>query len=207
MRTVIAAFAALVLSLNAHSAGVDYEETTTKALAAGEPAAVVKALERQIYRGNLVAARQLGLMYRDGKGVVRDYARARKLLKTAAEAHEIRIAYRFGIAEAQYELAVMLRDGIGGKADASAAVSWLEQAAEQGNVQAQLALARMYIDGAGTKRNSERAFVWSSIAATLSADAVQKEAERTRDLAQRQLEPGQLTRARNLIKNWKPRTS
>jgi TPR repeat protein len=188
MRFLLAAFAAIVLSQNAFPAENNFQETTNRALAAGEPAAVVRALEKEINRGNIVAAQQLGLMYRDGKLVTQDYAKA------------------LGLAESQYALGSMLRDGIGGKADAAAAASWLEHAAEQGYAQAQLAVARMYIKGAGIKQNPERAFLWSSIASKLLTEAAQKESDQIRDLAEKQLAPKQLAKARNLVNDWKPKT-
>jgi TPR repeat protein len=206
MRFLLAAFAAIVLSQNAFPAENNFQETTNRALAAGEPAAVVRALEKEINRGNIVAAQQLGLMYRDGKLVTQDYAKARKLLKVAADQNGIRAFFKLGLAESQYALGSMLRDGIGGKADAAAAASWLEHAAEQGYAQAQLAVARMYIKGAGIKQNPERAFLWSSIASKLLTEAAQKESDQIRDLAEKQLAPKQLAKARNLVNDWKPKT-
>jgi uncharacterized protein len=205
MRFLVAAFAAVVLSHNAYAADNVLQEATTKALAAGEPAAVVKALEKEVNRGNIVAAQQLGFIYRDGKLATPDHVKARKLLKMAAEDNETRIFFKYGIPESQYALATMLRDGVGGKADASAAASWFERAAEQGYGLAQLAVARMYINSASVKRNPERAFVWSSIASSRLTDADQKEAEQIRDLAQKQLEPKQLAKAKNLVNGWKPK--
>lgn len=206
MRILFAVLALLALANNAYAAENVLAQDTSKALAAGEPAAVVKALDKQIYRGNIVAAEQLGLMYRDGKGVPQDYRKARKLLKTAAEPNEVRIWYKRGMPDAQYALAVMFRDGLGGKADPSGAEFWFKEAAEHGRAQAQLALAQMYIKGAGIKRNPERAFIWSSIAATLLSEAAQKDAVEIRDEAQKQLAPTRLASAGKLISTWKPRT-
>lgn len=208
MKTLVAVFAAwLLLSRGAYAGDNDFQSTVDKALAAGGPAAVVKALEKEIYRGNILATQQLGLMYRDGKLVTQDYVKARKLLKNAAEPDEIRIWYRRGIVESQYALAVMLRDGLGGKADAEAAAFWFEKAAEQGDTQAQLTLAQMYLNSAGIRPNPERAYLWSSIAANSLADAGQKQAEQIRGLAQKQLDPKKLAKTERLISNWKPKTS
>jgi TPR repeat protein len=204
MKTFVAAFAALVLSHGAYAN--DFEETTNKALAAGDAAAVLKALDKQVYRGNIIAAQQLGLMYRDGKVVTQDPAKARKWLKVAAALDGTRIWYKRGLADSQYALAIMLRDGIGGKADPAAAASWFEQAAEQGEVRAQLAVAHLYMKSAGIKQNPARAFVWSSIAAKELTEAAQKEAEQIRDLAQKQLKPKQLEKAEKLIGTWTPKT-
>lgn len=208
MRTLIAVFAALLLlSHGAYAGENDLQSTVDKALAAGEPAAIVKALEKENYRGNTLAAQQLGFMYRDGKVAPQDYAKARKFLKISAEPDQRRIWYKRGIVESQYALAVMLRDGLGGKADAEDAASWFEKAAEQGDARAQLALAQMYIKSAGIKQNPERAYLWSSIAANSLTDAGQKQAEQIRGLAQKQLDPKKLAKTEQLISNWKPKAS
>ena len=207
MRTVIALLAALVLAHSAHAADKFLEEHTARALAAGNPADVVRALEVEVSRGNVIAALELGLMYRDGKGVAADHVQARKYLTRAAETDLIRLWYKLGLPAAQYNLAVMLRDGVGGKADATAAAFWFEEAAELGHVESQRVLARMYVKGAGVTPDPERAFFWSSIAAK-SLDATEKmEMEQIRDTAQKQLEPRRLARATHSVETWKRKIS
>ncbi len=204
MRTLIAAFAALILSHGAHAN--ELKTAADKALAAGEPATVLKALDKEIYRGNIVAAYQLGLIYHEGKLLARDDAKARKWLKMAAERNDVRMWFKLGIADAQYALGSLLRDGHGGKADPAAAASWFELAAQQGHAQAQLALAQIDSKSAGGKSNPERAFIWSSIAEKNLSDAAQKEAEQIRDAARKQIEPKRLANVEALISNWTPRT-
>lgn len=204
MRTLVAAFAALMLSHSVHAN--ELQIAASKALAAGEPAAVMKAMDKEIYRGNIAAAYQLGLIYHEGKLVTRDDAKARKFLKMAAERSDIRLWFKLGIADAQYALGTMLRDGHGSKPDPAAAASWFEMAAQQGHTQAQLALAQIDFKTAGGKPNPERAFIWSSIAEKSLSDAAQKEAEQIRDAARKQLEPKRLASAEALISTWTPRT-
>lgn len=207
MRIFISVLAALLLSNSVHAAEKFLEEMTAKALARGDSAAVVKELKQEVSCGNVVAAMELGLMYRDGKGVAVDHVQARKYLSRAAETNLIRLWYKLGLPAAQYALAVMLRDGVGGKADATAAALWFEEAAELGHVESQRVLARMYVKGAGVTPDPERAFIWSSIAAR-SLDATEKqEMEQIRDAAQKQLEPKRLARATHSVEIWKRRIS
>jgi TPR repeat protein len=206
MKILVMVFTALALSLNAHAAENDFQATTDKALTAGSPEAVLKALNKEIARGNQIAALHLGRIYRDGKLVPQDFAKAKKFFKTAATGNLIRIWYRHGHADAQYELAMMLQSGSGGKPDHSAAESWFLQAAEQGNPRSQLALAKMYFNGGGIKRNIEQAFFWSSIAAASLSDTALKEAEQIRDQAQAQLDPKLLAKSKTLVNNWKHKT-
>jgi TPR repeat protein len=204
MKTIVAAFAALVVVHSAYAN--DFQAATAKALAAGDAAAVVTALEKETYRGNILAAQHLGLMYRDGKVVSQDHAKARVWLQTAATPKWTRAWHKSGLPDAQYALGIMLRDGIGGKADAKAAASWFERAAVQGDGQAQLALAAMQLQGTDIKQNIERAFVWASIAAKWLTEAAQKEAEQIREMAQKQLGPQQLEKAEKVVSNWTPKT-
>lgn len=205
MRTIVTVIAALVLAQSTYAAEKILEANTAKALAAGNPAAIVPALEREVSRHNVIAALELGRMYRDGKGVAFDYAKARRFLKVAAETDLVRLWYKFGVPEAQYALGVMLRDGVGGKADPSSAAAWFEEAAELNYAPAQRALAQLYFRGA--TRDPERAFVWSSIAAR-SLDAAEKEEmDQIRDLSQKELKPQQLARAGVVVGAWKPKAS
>ena len=204
MRTLVAAFAALILTHSVHAN--ELQKAAEAAIAAGEPAAVLKALDKEIYRGNIAAAYQLGLIYLEGKLVARNEAKARKFLKMAAERNDIRLRFKLGMADAQYALGTMLRDGHGGKPDPAAAASWFEQAAQQGHTQAQLALAQLDFKSAGGKPNPERAFIWSSIAEKSLSEAAQKEAEQIREAARKQLEPKRLASAEALISTWTPRT-
>jgi TPR repeat protein len=205
MRTVVTLIAALVLAHSAHAAEKFLEQHTDRALAAGNPAAVVDALEREVSRNNVVAALELGRMYRDGKVVAVDYAKARKFLKAAAQTDLVRLWYKLGIPAAQYELGVMLRDGVGGKADGASAAAWFEEAAELNYAQAQRALAQMYFKGAGVKHDPERAFVWSSIAARSFEGKEKEQMEQLRDLSQKELKPQELARAGVVVGAWKPK--
>lgn len=206
MRVLILA-TLVALSLHANAAENVLVENAAKALEAGDPATVLKALNKEVSRNNVIAALRLGLMLRDGGLVGKDPVQARKYLKLAAESDPIRFYYKLGLPEAQIALAEMLRDGVGGRADPAAAIAWFEEAAEQGYGPAQLAAAKLYIKGTGIRQNAERAFFWASIAALRLSESAQKEAEQLRDLAQKQLAPAQLTRSKFQVDDWKPKAS
>lgn len=208
MRILFLATAVVALSLNANAADNIQIDNTAKALEAGDSAAVLKALKREVSRNNVIAAHRLGLMFRDGKVIEKDPVQARKYLKLAAESDPIRFSYKLGLPEAQFALAEMLRNAVGGAADPAAAISWFEEAAELGYGPAQLAAAHMYMKGGNIKQSAERSFFWASIAVHRLSDAAQQqEAEKLRDLAQKQLEPTQLARSKVLVDNWKPKAS
>jgi len=69
----------------------------------------------------------LGLAYFRGQGVAQDLARARALQAEAAER---------GFLEAQFELSLLLAQGLGGKRDLRGAHRWEDKAAEAGHARA-----------------------------------------------------------------------
>jgi len=85
-------------------------------------------------QGNAAAQYSLGLMYYDGKGVLRDYNEAVKWFTKAAEQ---------GHADSQFFLGQMYYDGKGVLESEDEAVKWLTKAAEQGHKDAQASLLEM----------------------------------------------------------------
>ena len=70
-----------------------------------------------------------------------------------------------GDADAQYNLALMYRNGKGTAQDDKQAVYWYQKSAEQGNAQAQHNLGWMYRNGKGTAQDDVKAYMWLNIAA------------------------------------------
>ena len=76
----------------------------------------------------------LGVMYRDGQGVPKNYKTAVKWFRLAAKQ---------GHADAQTSLGVMYQDGKGVPKNDKTAVKWYKLAAEQGDADAQNNLDRL----------------------------------------------------------------
>jgi hypothetical protein len=70
----------------------------------------------------------------------------------------------FGDPDAQYNLARMHMDGVGGGKDPRQAMRWLNLAAEKGHVQAQALLGQMLFTGQGGVRQRARGLMWLTIA-------------------------------------------
>ncbi len=85
-------------------------------------------------QGNAKAQRNLGRMYRTGRGVSQDYAEAVKWYRKAAEQ---------GFAFAQNSLGSMYERGQGVPQDYAQAVRWYRKAAAQGNKLAGMGVARI----------------------------------------------------------------
>ena len=85
-----------------------------------------------------------------------DYVAARREYRRLAEQ---------GNADAQFILAGMYYDGIGGPQDYKESIKWYRLAAEQGNPDFQSILARMYFDGRGVQKDYFEAAKWYQRAA------------------------------------------
>ncbi len=107
-------------------------------------------------QGDPAAERNIGHMYRLGRGVERDPAKAVKWYRRAAEK---------GLARAQANLANMYLAGEGVPRDYGAAARWLYLAAVQGHVIAQYNLGQMYLSGLGVRKDPVRAMAWYNLAA------------------------------------------
>jgi TPR repeat protein len=95
------------------------------------------------------AAYDLGRMLRNGLGIERDRARARRLIESAAQRQH---------APAMFTLSAMLAAGEGGAADTAAARRWLEAAAELEHPEALQQMAMYVQEGAfGYARDAQRA--------------------------------------------------
>ena len=92
---------------------------------------------------------------------VRDNAETAKWILRAAE---------YGIADAQYGIAIWYNGGTVIPQDKAAAARWYRRAADQGHDGAQLALALAYGNGEGVPQNYQEAYIWLSIAKANGVD-------------------------------------
>ncbi len=154
-------------------AGCGERSTASKSLAA---AAAVQSqeisleeylarLQKQADAGNAEAQFNLGRIYLRGEGST-GAAYVREVPKDIPKAVEwFQKAAMQGNVNAQRDLGMLFKLGIGVKEDAKSAFMWLQKAAAQGNDVAQYNLGMMYADGAGVKRDLPRASAWLSLAA------------------------------------------
>ena len=95
-------------------------------------------------------------MYRKGKGVTQDYAKAVKWYHKAAEK---------GYVKAQFNLGLMYGNGEGVTQDYAEAVRWYRKAAKQGHAKAQFNLGSSHGNGEGVLQDTIAAHMWWNIAA------------------------------------------
>lgn len=189
----------------------------------------------RIYRsladqGNVAALTQLGILYRLGRGVPRDYGEALKMLRRAAA---------LGSASAQYQVGDMHLRGLGVDQDLLEAARWYTRAAEQGHALAQYTLGILYKLGGGVrksvpssakwlarsaaqgvpeaqyelglyyssgrKKDFVAAYKWLSLArATASDSRTRVRASEAGGNVERRMSGAQIAMARNQIREWQP---
>jgi len=114
--------------------------------------------------GDDYAQYRLAMIYEDGRGVKRDYAKAAQWHLKAAEN---------GNAMAQYSLGFLYQEGEGVARNLTASKRWFHFAALQKHAGAQYSLAFRYLRGEGTAKNSTAAAHWFGAAAQQGHGAAQ----------------------------------
>jgi hypothetical protein len=84
---------------------------------------------------------------------------------TPEQIKEYRQDAKQGIAEAQYNLGLILMDGLGVPEDDAEAVKWLRKAAEQGHASSKTHLGVQYCDGEGVPQDFVVGYMWLKLAA------------------------------------------
>ena len=102
------------------------------------------------------AQSNLGVLYKNGRGVAQDDAEATRWFRLAAQQ---------GNAGAQHSLGVMYEKGRGVAQDDAEATRWYRLAAEQGLASAQSNLGWMYARGRGVAQDDAEAIRWYRLAA------------------------------------------
>lgn len=145
-----------VVSAN-NSAGDDLSEQCLLKKEESEPNGEEKNWpHKAAEKGNAMAQYELGLCYKNGRGVVTDSKQAVYWFRKAAEQ---------GYAMAQYDLGRCYQKFIGVSQDLKQAVYWFHEAAEQGHVEAQFCLGHCYYNGSGIKQDFHQAVYWYQKAA------------------------------------------
>jgi TPR repeat protein len=149
-------------------------------------------------KGSSSAMVELGVLYGTGQGVAKDEAQARKLFERAAEAGNPRGVSNLAAlggdatssdpvrarellakaaetnAEAQYQLGMMLADGVGGAKDDAAARSLFEKAAAQNHPGALERMGAFAQEGRGGPKDSAAAKAYYERAAALGDEDAKK---------------------------------
>jgi hypothetical protein len=154
-------------------------------------ATAMKELTPLAQQGNADAELLLGKMYMSGQGVPKDADLAVRWFKAAADQ---------GNAEAQFFLGAMY---LLPSKDIPQGLKWLRLAADQGMPDAQLLLGMAYLKGRDVPHDLVEAGMWLELAATRGDQFAPSQ----RELAEKQMSPDQITKARALAAAWKPKTA
>jgi len=149
LRTVFGIIAC-ILFLSADGVAEDYADGL-KAAQTGDFSTTLKKWRPLAQDGFALAQQGLGLMYRHGRGVKRNYVQAvRWYSKAAAQ----------GLSKSQLDLGSMYASGQGVKRDFVKALTWFGKAAAQGSAAAKNNLAFMYRYGKGVPKDFGKALLW-----------------------------------------------
>jgi TPR repeat protein len=107
--------------------GIPFQLADIRGERAAEIARLIATLHADAADGNGEAQHLLGLAYFRGEGVERDPEQARQLQLAAAQA---------GVVDAQFEVSLLLAQGLGGNRDTRAASRWEKRAADAGHPRA-----------------------------------------------------------------------
>jgi uncharacterized protein len=159
-----------------------------------QPADAAATYRKAAERGSTSAMVELGLMHASGTGVAKDDAQAKKLLERAAEAGNPRGIASLASAsgggtpadpakartlllqtaganpEAQFQLGLMLANGVGGPQDDAAARASFEKAAAQNHSGALEWMGSFSLSGRGGARDATAAKAYYEKAAALGND-------------------------------------
>lgn len=156
-------------------------------------------LQKKAEAGNAEAQFKLGWIYVNGEGFT-GVAFVRDISKDAAKGFEwYQKAAAQEHVDAQYNLGMLYKLGLGVKEDAEKAFMWLQKAAAQGNNIAQYNLGVMYAEGAGVKPSLPRACAWLTLAAAQGNEKAQKNYFEI----EAKLTPVQRDEGRQLAAKWK----
>lgn len=136
--------------------------------------------------GDSASQAALGMVYRTGKLVQQDFAKAAYWFEKAGNG---------GNEHAQVLLGVQYKNGQGVPKDYTKAVYWFQKAANQGNCSGKLFMGIMYMEGKGVPVDLPKAYSFFSAASKEGNE----EAINLRDLIAKQLTPKQLENAKNSL--------
>jgi hypothetical protein len=152
---------ALVLAFNAGSILAQDFQKGVAAYQSGDYVTALQEWRPLAEQGDAAAQTIIGSMYKNGEGVLQNYAEAVKWYRLAAEQ---------GNATSQYNLGLMYDNGEGVLQDYAEAMKWYRLAAEQGIAKAQNNIGVMYELGRSVLQNNVRAHMWYNIAAANGAE-------------------------------------
>ena len=149
--------------------------------------------EKSAAQGFLAAQLHLGnLYYNGGSGIEKDYAKAAKWMRKAAEQKS---------PWAENILGVMYENGYGVPRDPTAARGWFQHAAEQGDAKAQSNLGQLLCSGNGVQTKPEEGYKWL----TLSAEHREVTAVKFLNDFQTGMTPEQIAAGKKLVQEYKLR--
>lgn len=154
MKLGLAAIAVAALTLSSAPASADFASGVA-AYDIGDFGTAYNEWLPLAREGDLAAQRNIGHLYRLGRGVPQDFAVAANWYRRAAEK---------GLTRAQANLGYMYLRGQGVDQDVEEAATWFHRAARHGHVISQFNMGLLYQKGVGVETDLNRAMGWFHLA-------------------------------------------
>jgi S1-C subfamily serine protease len=151
----------------------------------------VKWTRKAAEDGDVISQHNLGYIYANGLGVVKDSTEAFKWYKKAAEQ---------GFIGGEFEVGASYFEGSGVPQDYIEAVKWLKKSAEQGFSRAQNNLGACYENGEGVAKDYVEAYKWYNLALAQGLGA----ARTNLALVEQLMTPEQIAEAQQLSREFTP---
>ncbi|OJV96148.1 MAG: hypothetical protein BGO43_04675 [Gammaproteobacteria bacterium 39-13] len=116
-----------------------------------------KWLQRASFKGDSLASLTLGKMYRQGRGVSRNFRESAYYFQKAMPGP--------GTTQAEALIGLSYHQGLGKPKNYRLAAMCYTKAAMQGNIMAQFNLSTLYAQGKGVEKSLVKAYAWADIAA------------------------------------------
>ena len=160
-----------------------------KAVEQGDDIAAFQIFKPLAEQGDMEAQHNLAVLYKTGKGVMRDMEKAAMWFRKAAEQ---------GLPDAQFNLGELYDEGNGVEKRHEYAALWYTRAAEQGHALAQTNLGVMYANGDGVPQDPIKAYVWFNLAASQGIGV----AFDNREILGKQMSEDMLGRVREISRDY-----
>jgi TPR repeat protein len=185
-------------------------------------------LKAKAEAGDADSEYQLGFRYCNGEGVPKDFSKAVKWFRKAADQSNVQAETALGycyatgqgvakehteaakwyrkaaeqnFAQAEFNLGNCYANGQGVAKDDAEAVKWYRKAAEQGFAQAQISLALSYALGQGVAKDYVESYKWTLLAASQG----DKDAKETMPTLESNMSREQIAEGQKVARNFKPR--
>jgi uncharacterized protein len=160
-KSLQASVVSIAMLIGSFSGALADYDAGMKAVRDGDYVAAMRIFLPLAEQGNSPAQVNVGILFSDGKGVIRDEKEAVKWFRKAAKQ---------GNSGGQLQLGSRYSNGWGVPKNYGEAAKWFHKAGEQGLAKAHIELGFAYFNGLGVTKDIVQAYMWFSVASVLGSE-------------------------------------